>query len=89
MILGGLTYWWDKKYTQEPYPLESLLQVIERDPDRARNGSYFDAVALHVYNAPLNSYAVPLIMRQILEARGLKKPIWIDESNAVPYGESG
>lgn len=86
VILGGLTYWWDKKYARTPY-LEALLQVIERDSDHRRNGAYFDAVALHVYNAPLNSYAVPLITRQILDAHGLRKPIWIDESNAVPCGD--
>jgi hypothetical protein len=86
VILGGLSYWWDKKYARTSY-LESLLQVIERDPDNRRNGAYFDAVTLHVYNAPLNSYAVPLITRQTLEAHGLTKPIWIDESNAVPFGD--
>ena len=26
-------------------------------------------------------------MRQIMQARGLDKPIWINESNAIPYGD--
>jgi hypothetical protein len=86
VILGGFSYWWDKQYNRPPY-LGPLLEVIARDPDRGRHNHYFDVVAVHVYNAPLNSYAVPMIMRQILEARGLKKPIWIDESNAIPYGD--
>jgi hypothetical protein len=86
VILGGFSYWWDKQYNRPPY-LASLFEVMARDPDRQRFGYYFDTVAVHVYNAPLNSYAVPLTMRRIMEARGLDKPIWIDESNAIPYGD--
>jgi hypothetical protein len=87
VILGGLAYWWDKEYGRPPY-LGPLFEVMARDPDRRRNGDYFDIVAVHTYNAPLNSYAVPLIMREILQARGLNKPIWINESNAIPYGDT-
>lgn len=86
VILGGLTYWMDRKYGRTPY-LGPLLDAIERDPDHERYNAYFDVAAVHVYNAPLNSYAVPLIMRRIMAERGLAKPIWIDESNAIPYGD--
>ena len=58
VILGGLAYWWDKEYGRPPY-LGPLFEVMARDPDRKRNGDYFDIVAVHTYNAPLNSYAVP------------------------------
>ena len=86
VILGGFSYWWDKKYDRPPY-LASLLEVMARDPDHKRHNHYFDVVSVHVYNGPLNSYAVPMTMRRVMEARGIKKPIWIDESNAVPYGD--
>ena len=86
VILGGFTYWWDRKYGRPPY-LGPLLDAIARDPDHEKNGEYFDVAAVHVYNAPLNAYAVPLIMRRLMAERGIKKPIWIDESNAIPYGD--
>lgn len=83
VILGGLAYWYDKWYDRPPY-LASLLEVAARDPSARDNNWYFDVVAVHAYANPLNSYAEPMIMRRILEERGIEKPIWIVESNAVP-----
>ncbi|HYU18348.1 MAG TPA: hypothetical protein VEQ11_06590 [Chloroflexota bacterium] len=86
VIAGGFAYWWDKHYGRPPY-LGPLLEVIARDPEARRNNHYFDVVSLHAYSAPLNSYTQPLIFREILELRGIKKPIWISESNVVPYDD--
>ncbi len=86
VILGGMAYWWDKEYGRPPY-LGPLLEVIGRDPDHQRHNHFFDIVSVHAYSAPLNSYAEPLIMKEIMELRGLKKPIWISESNVVPLND--
>ena len=86
VVLGGLAYWWDKEYNRPPY-LGPLFEVIARDPEAPRNNHYFDIASAHTYANPLNSYTQPLIMRDILEARGVKKPIWIGESNISPDDE--
>jgi hypothetical protein len=86
VIVGGFAYWWDKENNRPPY-LGPLLELIARDPDHQRNNEYFDAVTVHAYSAPLNSYAEPMIMRDIMAQRSIKKPIWIDESNAIPYDD--
>jgi hypothetical protein len=86
VILGGFAYWWDKEHGRPPF-LGPLLEVIARDPDRQKNNHYFDIVSVHTYTAPLNSFAEPLVMRDILDQRGMKKPIWIGESNVIPHDD--
>ena len=83
VILAGMAYTYDKWYDRPPY-VGSLLEVAAADPSARRNDWYLDAVAVHTYGNPLNSYAQPMMMRRILEARSIDKPIWIMESNAVP-----
>lgn len=86
VILGGFAYWWDKSHGRPPF-LGPLLEVIARDPDRQRNNHYFDIVSVHTYTAPLNSWAEPMVMRDILALRNMKKPIWIGESNVIPHDD--
>ncbi len=86
VIIGGFAYWWDKEHARPPF-LGALLEVIGRDPDRQKNNHYFDIVAVHTYTAPLNSFTEPLVMREILELRNMKKPIWIGESNVIPHDD--
>ncbi|MFN8523344.1 MAG: hypothetical protein U0821_09610 [Chloroflexota bacterium] len=86
VILGGMAYWWDKEADRPPY-IASLIEVIGRDPDRVKNNYYFDVMSVHAYAAPLNSFAEPLLMKEILDLRGIKKPIWISESNVVPNND--
>jgi hypothetical protein len=86
VILGGFAYWWDKEHGRPPF-LGPLLEVIARDPDRQRNNHYFDIVSVHTYTAPLNSFTEPMVMRNILDLRNMKKPIWIGESNVIPHDD--
>jgi hypothetical protein len=86
VILGGFAYWWDKEHQRPPF-LGPLLEVIARDPDRQKNNHYFDIVSVHTYTAPLNSWAEPLVMKDILDQRNMKKPIWIGESNVIPHDD--
>jgi hypothetical protein len=86
VVLGGFAYWWDKEHGRPPF-LGPLLEVIGRDPERQRNNHYFDIVSVHTYTAPLNSFTEPMIMREILMARNMTKPIWIGESNVIPHDD--
>lgn len=86
VIIGGFAYWWDKEHNRPPF-LGPLLEVIGRDPDRAKNNHYFDIVSVHTYTAPLNSFAEPMVMQDILAHRNMKKPIWIGESNVIPHDD--
>jgi hypothetical protein len=86
IVLGGFAYWWDKEHGRPPF-LGPLLEVIARDPDRQRNNHYFDIVSVHTYTAPLNSFTEPMVMREILDLRGMRKPIWIGESNVIPHDD--
>ena len=86
VITAGFAYWWDKEYGRPPY-LGPLLEVLKKDPEAARNNHYFDIVSTHTYTNPLNSFAQPNILREILELRGMKKPIWISESNVIPHDD--
>ena len=86
VITAGFAYWWDKEYGRPPY-LGPLLEVLKKDPEAARNNHYFDVVSTHTYTNPLNSFAQPNILREILDLRGIKKPIWISESNVIPFDD--
>ena len=88
VIAGGFAYWWDKEHARPPY-LGPLLDVIARDPDHQRHNHYFDIVGVHVYAAPLNAYAQSLLMWEIMESRGVHKPMWVSESNVAPVDDPG
>lgn len=86
VIVGGFAYWWDKEHGRPPF-LGPLLEVIGRDPDRAKHNHYFDIISVHTYTNPLNSWSEPMIMKDILDKRNMKKPIWIGESNVIPHDD--
>ncbi|MHB0878636.1 MAG: DUF5722 domain-containing protein [Anaerolineae bacterium] len=86
VILSGTTYWWDRENDRTQY-LERLVAQLQAAPGAAENNAYFDAVAVHQYSNPLNVYAVSMLYRRILQAHGLDKPIWVIESNVVPYDD--
>ena len=76
--LAGLTFWHDRTY------LRRLLGVVAQDPTAAANNQYFDVVTLHIY---FQTETVPYIInetRAALAARGLRKPMWVNETNASP-----
>ena len=86
VLLPGFSYWHAKEAGLPPY-LKRLLDVAASDSSAPGNNWYFDGVPLHPYANPLNSFTMPTIMRRILAERGLKKPIWNVESNAVPWDD--
>lgn len=86
VVLTGTTYWWDVTHERTLY-IERLITQLQKMPGASLNGNYFDAVAVHQYSNPLNSYTVPVIYRRILQKHGLNKPLWLVESNVVPHDD--
>ena len=76
--LAGMTYWHDRTY------LRRFLALVTQDPTAAANNYYFDVAAVHIY---FQTETVPFIInetRAALNAYGLNKPIWVNETNASP-----
>jgi hypothetical protein len=83
IVMAGLTYWWDKEHDRPQY-LQHVLDAITADPTARANNFFFDAVDVHAYSNPLNSYLEPTLFRRILQSKGMDKPIWITESGVLP-----
>ncbi len=76
--LAGWSYWHDPQW------LAKFLRVATADPDAAKNNTYFDVVTLHIY---FRVETVEELVEETwaIQARyGLRKPIWINETNASP-----
>ncbi len=79
--LAGLTYHHDRTY------LRRFLAVAARDPSAAANGYYFDVASLHIYFCTETVPAIIGVTRQALADHGLRKPIWLNETNAPPNSD--
>lgn len=76
--LAGWSYWHD------PAWLGKFLRIATADPDAADNNYYFDVVTLHIY---FRVETVEQLINEtwaIQERYGVRKPIWINETNASP-----
>lgn len=76
--LAGLTT------SHDPYYLHRLLAHAVQDPTGAEHGYYFDAVSVHIYFR--TDWVADVLNRTAaaLRAQGLRKPIWVNETNASP-----
>lgn len=86
VVLPGLTYWWDKEGGRPLY-LARFMEAASHDPTAAQNGDYFDIVDIHQYGNPLNIYAAIRVYQRALAQYGMSKPIWVGESNVVPFDD--
>ncbi|MFN0074267.1 MAG: hypothetical protein ACKVVP_22530 [Chloroflexota bacterium] len=78
----GAAWWYDSGAT-----VSRMLDLIVADPEARRYNGYMDAANLHLYS---RSNDIPRMVgwyRDQLQARGLEKPIWVGETNAVPYDD--
>lgn len=82
IVLYGDPYWYDHGAF-----FRQLLSVLTAEPNAAANNDYFNAINLHLYNRPSDYVFVVGLYRQWLADRGLDKPVWIGETNAVPYND--
>ncbi len=78
----GAAWWYDYGST-----IGRMLDLIAADPDAKKYDGFMDAGNLHLYS---RSNDIPRVVgwyRDQLKARGLEKPIWVGETNAVPYDD--
>lgn len=76
--LAGWSYWHDPQW------LNKFLTVATADPDGRANNYFFDVITLHIY---FRVETVETLVEEtwaIQQRYGLRKPIWINETNASP-----
>jgi hypothetical protein len=81
--LAGLTYHHDVVYKRVPY-LQRFIDEAKKDPTARANNFYFDVATLHIYFNPDSVYDITQTLFDILRRNGLRKPIWINETNSAP-----
>lgn len=86
IIFAGTTYWNDVLSSRKQF-LERVLERAVLDPTSKANNYYFDAVDIHVYSRSMDMYSIPLAYRDVLRRYGTDKPLWISESNVVPWND--
>jgi len=83
VALYGSPWWYDKGAF-----VSRLLDAFAADPSAPANNYYFDVANLHMYS---RANDIPRIIgwyQDQLAARGMgSKPVWIGETNAVPYDD--
>ncbi len=79
IILDGDPYWYD-----HGAQFINLLKILTADHT---HDAYFDVVNLHLYSRPSDMATIVTWYRSQLTRFGLSKPIWIAETNAVPYDD--
>jgi hypothetical protein len=84
--LAGLTYHHDVVHKRVPY-LQRFIDEAKKDPTAAGHNFYFDVVTLHVYFNVDSVYDITQTFNGILRRNGLRKPIWINETNAAPSSD--
>jgi hypothetical protein len=77
VVMAGLAYW------QDPGFFERLLDEIVSDPQSGQHHHYFDISAWHWYARSNDLYDRALWAKAVMAERGLDKPIWINETNAM------
>jgi len=87
VVFAATTYWGDTN-SGRPLFLERTLAALAEDPESAKHHFYFDAVALNLYTSPDDLGRVAGIYRGVLARHGLEAPLWITETNAVPYDDT-
>jgi hypothetical protein len=83
---AATTYWTDIHLGRRQW-LERFLDAAGADPTAAAHNRYFDLVALNLYTNPETLYTVPMLYHQLMRERGFDAPIWITETNVIPYDD--
>ena len=83
---AAVTYWTDLHMGREQW-LGRFLNEVAADPSARAHNHYFDIVSLNLYTNPENLFTVPNLTRQLMRERGFEKPIWITETNVIPYDD--
>ncbi|MGH2347432.1 MAG: hypothetical protein ACRDG4_19575 [Chloroflexota bacterium] len=79
IILAGDPYWYD-----HGAQFVNLIKMLTADH---AHDAYFDVGNLHLYSRPSDMAVIVKWYRGVLTKFGLNKPIWIAETNAIPYDD--
>jgi hypothetical protein len=79
----GAAWWYDYGDT-----ISQMLDKLAADPEAAANNYYFDVANLHLYSRAADIPRIISWYRAELAKRGMSKPIWIGETNAIPYDDA-
>jgi hypothetical protein len=82
ILFGGLLY-----NTRDNWLAQVLRIYREEDAFAPRNNFYMDGVAVHSYGYPWRSGWLTLYVRETLEAYGLKRPIWLNETGVPAWDD--
>jgi hypothetical protein len=86
VIFGATSYWVDINMGREPF-FKRILSLAAADPEAPANGHFFDAVSFNLYWCADDILRVYVEMRDAMRAKGIDKPIWLTETNAMPYDD--
>lgn len=78
VVFGATSYWVDVNMGREPF-FKRLLKLGA--------APYFDVAAFNIYWCPDDILRVHREMQQAMQDSGISKPIWITETNAMPYDD--
>lgn len=82
IILAGDPYWYDHGAW-----FTDLLHRLTTAPGARAHHAYFDAANLHLYSRPTDLVPIITQYRRLLARAGLHKPLWVAETNAIPYDD--
>jgi hypothetical protein len=86
IVFASTTYWVDQN-ANRPLFLERVLAILAEDPQARDRNYYFDAVGLNLYSSPDDLRRVAGIYRAVLDRFGSPAPLWLTETNAMPYDD--
>ncbi len=86
IMTAGVTYWTDI-HSSRPQYFQRILDSLAKDPAAPANNWYFDIATLHLYTNPEGLFKVPNLFHQLMQGKGFDKPIWVNETNVVPYDD--
>ncbi len=90
VVFAGTTYWVDVNAGKTLFFQRVLEAGRKLDGQAAVDAGYsFDAVDIHIYSSPLDLYRIPQAYKQVMANFGISKPVWISETNVVPYDDPG
>ena len=82
IVLAGDPYWYDHGAF-----FTDLIHHLVNSSGARTHGDYFDVVNLHLYSRPSDMAKVVEWYRSAMRKAQLDKPIWIAETNAIPYDD--
>ena len=83
---AAVTYWTDIHMQRRQW-FSRFLDQVAADPTAAQHHQYFDVTALNLYTNPEDLYTVPNLFHQLMQQKGFDKPLWITETNVIPYDD--